>query len=194
MNYFLLSPRSAVSAAPAVFGLLLLASEPALAQTLKPGLWEISNKMQSASGQMEKAMADMQKQMAAMPPEQRKMMQDMMAKQGMAMNPGAGGAIAVKMCMTREMVERNELPSQQGDCKTTTSPRVGNTMKLSFVCTQPPSSGEGQVTFVSPEAYTAKMTLKSTVQGKPETMTMDGSGKWLSANCGAVKPMAVPAK
>ncbi len=184
------SKRLFFACRPFLVGLLLVAGQPALAQTLKPGLWEISNKMQSSSGEMEKAMADMQKQMAAMPPEQRKMMQDMMAKQGMAMSPGAGGAMAVKMCMTREMVERNELPSQQGDCKTTTSPRAGNTMKLSFVCTQPPSSGEGQVTFVNPEAYTSKMTLKSTVQGKPETMTMDGSGKWLSADCGNIKPIA----
>ena len=26
-------------------------------------------------------------------------------------------------------------------------------------------------------------------QGKPEKISMDGAGKWLSADCGAVKPM-----
>ncbi|MGC1173808.1 DUF3617 domain-containing protein [Polaromonas sp.] len=178
----------------AALALLALTAQPVMAQTLKPGLWEINNKMQSGSGQVEKAMADMQKQLASMPPEQRKMMQDMMAKQGMSMSPGAGGGMAVKVCMTRESIERNELGSQQGDCKTTTSPRMGNTMKMSFACTQPPSSGEGQVTFVSPEAYTMKMAMKSNVQGKPEIMTMDGGGKWLSADCGAIKPMAAPKK
>ncbi|OOG45128.1 DUF3617 domain-containing protein [Polaromonas sp. A23] len=177
----------------AALALLALFAQPVMAQTLKPGLWEINNKMQSGSGQVEKAMADMQKQMASMPPDQRKMMQDMMAKQGMSMAPGAGGMV-VKVCMTKESIERNELPSQQGDCKTTTTPRMGNTMKMSFVCTQPPSSGEGQVTFVSPEAYTMKMAMKTSVQGKPETMTMDGGGKWLSADCGNIKPMAVPKK
>ena len=175
-------------------GLLLLLAQPVAAQSLKPGLWEINNKMQSSSGQMEKSMAETQKQMAAMPPEQRKMMQDMLAKQGMSMGPGAGGNMAVKICMTKEMAERNELPAQQGDCKTTNSPRSGNTMKMSFACTQPPSSGEGTVTFVSPEAYTMKMTMKSMMQGKPETMTMDGGGKWLSADCGNIKPLAVPKK
>ena len=146
------------------------------------------------SGQLEKGMAEMQKEMAAMPPEQRKMMQDMMAKQGVSVGAGAPGMMAVKICMTKDMIERNELPSQQGDCKSNTSPRVGNTMKMSFVCAQPPSSGEGQVTFISPEAYTSKMAMKSTVQGKPETMTMDGSGKWLSADCGNIKPLAAPKK
>jgi hypothetical protein len=178
----------------AALALLALFIQPVMAQTLKPGLWEINNKMQTGSGQLEKAMADMQKQMAGMSPDQRKMMQDMMAKQGMSMAPGAGGGMAVKVCMTKESIERNELPSQQGDCKTTTTPRMGNTMKMSFVCTQPPSSGEGQVTFVSPEAYTMKMAMKTSVQGKPETMTMDGGGKWLSADCGNIKPLAAPKK
>ena len=49
------------------------------AQTLKPGLWEVTNKMQSSSGQMEQSMAQMQQQMASMPPEQRKMVEEMMA-------------------------------------------------------------------------------------------------------------------
>ncbi|MDP1740646.1 DUF3617 domain-containing protein [Polaromonas sp.] len=181
--------RTPPQLAASVLALLLLASPLAMAQNLKPGLWEINNKMQSGSGQLEKGMAEMQKQMAAMPPEQRKMMQDMMAKQGVALGAGGPGNIVAKICMTQDMIDRNELPAQQGDCKTSTSPRSGNTMKMSFVCTQPPSSGEGTVTYVSPEAYSMKMVMKSNVQGKPETMTMDGGGKWIASDCGTVKPI-----
>ena len=54
----------------------------ASAQTLKPGLWEVTNDMKTGSGQMEKGQIDIQKQMANMSPEQKKMVQDMMAKQG----------------------------------------------------------------------------------------------------------------
>lgn len=123
----------------------------AFAQSTKPGLWEISNKMSSSSGEIEKAMAEAQKQMANMPAEQRKMMMDMMAKQGVSM--GAGGAsTAVKVCLTKEMVDRNDFTQQSGDCKQTVSPRVGNTMKFSFACTNPQSSGEGQVTFNGSES------------------------------------------
>src|SRR5258706_9311672 len=82
----------------------------ASAQNLKPGLWEITNKMQTGSGQMEQQMAQMQQQMANMPPEQRKMMEEMMAQRGMKMGGGAGGGMTVKVCMTKEMVEKNELP------------------------------------------------------------------------------------
>ncbi len=173
---------------------LLVAYQPALAQSTKPGLWEITHKM-GGSAEMDQAMAQMQQQLASMPPAQRKQMEDMLAKQGMSMGASAGGGISVKVCMTREMAERNEMPqAQQGDCKSTASPRVGNTQKISFVCTQPPSSGEGQITFTSNEAYTMKMVTTTSVKGKPEKMTLDGSGKWLSADCGAVKPMAAPKK
>jgi len=165
----------------------------AAAQDLKPGLWEVSNKLQSASGEMDKAAAEMQQQMAGMPPEQRKMMEDMMAKQGVKMGAGGPGETSAKVCMTKEMVERNEVPAQQGNCKTTSHPRTGNTMKLAFTCTDPPSSGDGVYTIVSPEAYTMKLVLRSTAQGKPEAMNMDASGKWLGADCGKVKPMRSPA-
>ncbi len=164
----------------------------AQAQTMKPGLWEMQTKMQSGSGEIEKAMAQMQQQMASMTPEQRKMMQDMMSKQGVGIGAGGAGGpggMSVKICMTKEMVERNEIPAQQGDCKNTSSARSGNTMKFAFSCTKPPSSGEGEVTFVSPQAYTSKMTINTTASGKPERMNMESQGKWVSAECGAIKPV-----
>jgi hypothetical protein len=164
------------------------------AQSMKPGLWEITSKMQSGSGQMERQMAQAQERMANLPPDQRKMMEEMMARQGVKMGTAGGGGMTMKVCMTKEMVERSEMPSQQrGDCKTTSQSRSGNTMKMAFACTNPPSSGEGQFTFNGSEGYTMKMAVNTTVQGKPETMNMDASGKWLGADCGDVKPM-VPRK
>lgn len=165
----------------------------ASAQELKPGLWEVTSTMTSASGELEKANAQMQKELAGMPAEQRKMMEDMMAKQGVKMGAGGPGEMISKTCMTAEMIERNEIPVQQGKCKTTAKPRSGNTTKMSFVCTDPPSSGEGQLTIASPVAYTSKLVVRTTAQGKPETMNMDASGKWLGADCGSIKPMASPA-
>lgn len=165
------------------------------AQALKPGLWEVTHKVNSGNTQTDQQMAQLQKQMAAMPPAQRKQMEEMMAKQGTQM-PGAapGGGMSMKMCMTREMAERNEIPAQQGDCKTTQQSRSGNTMKMAFACTNPPSSGEGQYTFTSPEAYSMKMAVSTTVQGKAQKMNMEGSGKWLGADCGNVKPITPPKK
>lgn len=180
---------------PARLTAFLLATPLALAahaQAIKPGLWELSNKMQSSSGQMEQAMAQAQQHMASMPPEQRKKMEEMLAKQGVALG-STPGSNSVKICISREMAERNEMPAQQqGDCKTTVQPRSGNTMKMSYTCTTPPSSGEGEYTIVSPEAYTSRMVSTTMVQGKPEKVTMQAAGKWLSADCGALKPLAAP--
>ena len=164
---------------------------PAGAQALKPGLWEVTNKMQSGSGQMENAMSQMQKQLASMPPEQRKMIEDQMAKSGVKMATGGpAGGMSVQICMTKEMTERNEVPAQRGDCKSTTQARAGNTMKMAFTCTNPSSSGEGEVTFAGSEAYSSRMTVSTQVDGKPEKMTMEGSGKWVGADCGIIKPLA----
>jgi hypothetical protein len=168
-------------AAAAVLALAL----PAGAQTMKPGLWEMNNK--TSGGQMDQTMAELQKQMAEMPPEQRKQMQAAMAKQGIQMMPGAGGGMVVQMCLTREMVERNDVPMDKG-CTTTRNERSGGKMRFAFTCSNPPSSGEGEASF-TPDSYTSRMTLKTIVDGKAETMTMEGRGRWVKADCGEVKPM-----
>jgi hypothetical protein len=159
------------------------------AQSLKPGLWEINQKMQMSGAQGDR-MAQMQQQMANMPPEQRKMMEEMMAKQGVKMGQGGpgGGGMSIQMCMTKEMAEHNEVQAQRGDCKTTQQSRSGSTMKMAFTCTNPPSSGEGEVTFASPESYHMKMMVNTQVEGKPQKMNMDATGKWLGSDCGNIKP------
>ena len=159
------------------------------AQTIKPGLWEISNNVQSGGQDLTAAVVAMQKQMAAMPPEQRKMMQDMMAKQGMQMGNGGAGGMSIRICLTQDMVEHNEVaPKQQGDCTHTTSPRVGSTLKYAFKCSKPASSGQGEVTFTSPEAYSMKMSMTTAERN----MEMQATGKWLGTQCGDIKPTLVP--
>ncbi len=189
--------KSNISVARAALGALttaaLLSAAGASAQTLKPGLWEMANKVKSSNGQMEQAMAQAQAQMANMPPAQRKMIEDMMAKQGVGLAPGGG--TSARICLTREMVEQNGIPAQaQGDCKSTNAPRIGNSMKVSFSCTNPPSRGEGTVTFLGPESYAVQMAMTSVVNGKQEKIDLDSTSKWVSADCGAIKPLALPPK
>ena len=140
----------------------------------------------------DKAMADMQKQMASMPPEQRKRMEAMMGKQGINLS-GPGGAMVMKTCITKEMLAQSQLPMQtQGNCTSTTSEKTSTSMKFKYVCTNPTSTGEGLFTFQNDSSYTSKMTVTSTEQGKPQTTTMEGAGKWLGADCGTIKPLAPP--
>ena len=165
----------------------------AQAQTQAPGLWEHAISMKSQDGQMDKAMAEMQKQLASMPPDQRKQMEAAMAGRGGA-GMGAGGR-SMKVCLTKEQAERPpEARMNQGECTQKDVQRSGKTVKFKFECTKPPSSGEGEMTFISDKAYTGHQVVTSQVAGKPQQMTMEMQGKWLATDCGDVKPRPTPAK
>jgi len=171
---------------------LALAAVAAHAQTQAPGLWEHSVAMKSDDGRMDKAMAEMQKQLAAMPPDQRQQMEAMMASRGVKM--GAGGT-TMKVCITKEQAQRPpEARMGQGHCTQKDVQRSGNTMKFKFECTQPPSTGEGEMTFTSDKAYSGRTVVTSQAEGKPQQTTVEMQGKWLAADCGDVKPRPTPAK
>jgi len=158
---------------------------------LQPGLWEQTMTMKSSSGEMEAKMAQMQQQLAAMPPEQRKMVEDMMAKQGVGMG-GGGRPTTIKMCVSAEQAERAELPQQDGNCKQEMVERSGGTVKYRFSCTgDHPSSGEGEYTMTDPNNYSGKATVLTQVKGKPEKLDMTSTGKWVGADCGNIKPRVV---
>jgi hypothetical protein len=162
----------------------------ASAQSTKPGLWETSSKVQAAAGsEMAKGMAEAQKAMANLPPEQRKQMQAMMAKQGMSMDMGNDGTVNMKLCVTPEMVNRPPI-EQRKDCTYNTPTRVGNNQKFSFKCSNG-ASGDGDITY-SGDSYVSKMNITTPRNGKNETLTINGTGKYLGANCGDVKPFALP--
>ena len=176
--------RLVLATAPLV---LVASGAGAQPHTMKPGLWEHSFTMKSQSGQMEQGMAELQKQLAAMPPEKRKQMEQMMAQSGVAMGAKVN---VIKVCITPEDAARMEVPKYNDQCKQEVTQRSASTLKFKFTCTgQPPTSGEGEVTFNSPTAYTSKSVVNTRVDGKPERMTMDQAGKWLAADCGAVKPI-----
>ena len=81
------------------------------------------------------------------------------------------------MSLTKEMIERSQMPEQtQGDCTSTTSNKTSTGMTFKFTCASPPSSGEGHYTFMGDSAYSVIMKIYSPQQGKPVITTMDSSG------------------
>jgi hypothetical protein len=156
---------------------------------IKPGLWENTTKM-SGSPEMEAAMAEMQKQLAAMPPDQRRAMQDMMARQGVQMGAGPGGAMTTRICLTREMIQSDDwAKGERGDCSHGPVQKSGNTWRMTFSCPKPPTQGEAVTTIVSDSAYTSRITMNSTENGKPVRQVIDNSSRWLGADCGNVRPI-----
>jgi hypothetical protein len=187
-----------------LLSLAAIACAPAAAQSMKPGLWEVNNRMDGAGDPRMQEMAKAQKadisamqaQMAKMPPEQRKAMEAMMSKLGQGSLIDKDG-MTLKVCVTPEMAAGNLLAEQQREhCTNTRSPVVGGMMKISYVCTKPASSGQGTVTFSGNSAYSMNMTMHITEGGRNQTTSMASKGKWLAASCGDVKPppMRAPAK
>jgi hypothetical protein len=176
----------------AALSLCALAAQPALAQNFKPGLWETNNKMGSGTGKLQAAMSMVQQQMAGMSPEQRGKIEGMMAKQGVLIS---NDGVLAKVCITPAMAANQQLPIQQpgkGNCYYQHAPMVGNTMKYSFSCSNPQGSGDGSATFSSPTAYTSATRVTTNATGASETVNIESTGRWLGADCGAVKPITLP--
>jgi hypothetical protein len=170
----------------AAFAFSLALMPAAQAQRIAPGLWEQAATVKMAGGQMEAALAEAQKELAQLPPEQRKMAQDMMARQGM----GAGGAsqTTTRICITKAQAERDELARPEDGCRNDSIQRSGNTVRVKFSCGAR-GNGEAVYTLASEKSYRGRTLFNAMVDGRPERMDMALSGKWISADCGSVKPL-----
>jgi hypothetical protein len=161
---------------------------PVAAQDMKPGLWEQTNNASYSDGKVQANMSDIQKMLANLSPEQRQSVQQMMQKNGVQMDL-ANGAMNSKLCITREMIERKEVPIQEGDCSTRMTPSGANTLHVAFSCTRPHARGEGEMTVDTPSTYHARMQIHN--QDQPnQVVNMDVAGRWLAADCGSVRPAA----
>lgn len=177
----------------------LLALPAQAALQMKPGLWETRFKTQAGSPGANAAMDMLREHMANMTPEQRKQMEAALARHGGGMtmpNMEADGSVVTRICVTQDMIAKSQLPTQpaQGGCTFKNSPVAGNTLTVTFSCKNPPATGQTRVVMQSDSAYTATMTSTSTLEGHTENIKAEGTGKWLSADCGAVKPAAAAAK
>jgi len=181
---------------------------------MKPGLWEHSFKfsedsLSSATGmqkeQMTHAMDEMKKQMANLPPEQRKMMEDMMARQGIKLTDqgiemaAQGVKISkdgtkVKACITQAEIDKGEMPQVDEGCEQSITQVSPVRLKVSYACKgEHPSRGEGEITFQSNKSYTGKMKVTSEINNKEQVIEGETTGKWLSADCGNIKPQSLKA-
>ncbi|MGY4828413.1 DUF3617 domain-containing protein [Sphaerotilaceae bacterium SBD11-9] len=172
--------------------LLTACSLSALAQNaagpkIEAGLWEINIGIKSQSGKAEAAMKQAQAQIARLPPDQRKAVEEMMASQGVRLGDSTS---TVKACISKEDADRGEVPQQAGDCTQQVLERSPNSMKVKFACTTtPPAKGEAVVSFQGPTAYTSQAVVDTEVLGEAERVNVDQTGRWLGAECGAVKAL-----
>ena len=164
---------------------LLAQAEP----HLRPGLWEETVTVKSDNAQANAAMEQMKARMAAMPPEQREAVEKMMASHGVGM--GSGAPNTIRVCVTKEQVERGFKPEDNGHCSRTNVSSSGNTTSFDFACKSEHSSvtGHGSFTAQGDSAFTAATTADNVSPKMTMHIQSEITGRFVSADCGDVKPM-----
>ena len=158
---------------------LALCLLPALAtaQAIQPGLWEISSSNMQVGGQALPGMETMLEQMKNLPPEQRQMMERMLAEQGVQL-----GDKGVRVCMSEAQIKAEDIPLQdpKSGCSHEITERSAERWKFRFSC--PDGQGEGETHFVSDREFTTQ--VNGTYGG--QSSSMQSHARWGSADCGGL--------
>lgn len=156
--------------------LLPLASS---ATEIQPGLWEISSNNMQVDGQALPGMETMLAQMKNLPPEQRQMMEQMLAQQGVQL-----GDQGVRVCMSEAQIKTQQIPLQdpESGCRHEITERSAELWKFRFSC--PDGQGEGETRFVSDREFTTQ--VQGTYGGR--NSSMQSHARWVSADCGGLQP------
>ncbi len=180
---------------------LLVAAVAALAAAgvsaephMRPGLWEETVTVKSDNAQANAAMEQMKEKMASMPPEQRAAIEKMMASHGVGVAAGAPNTIRV--CVTQAQVDRGFKPEDNGRCSRTNVSTSGNVTNFDFACKSERSSvtGHGRFTAMGDSAFAVSTTADNVSPKMTMHMQSDIAGKFISSDCGDVKPVEMPAQ
>ena len=158
-------------------GVAALVSPLAQAEQILPGLWEVSSSSMQLDGQQLPAMQQMLEQLENLPAEQRQMMQEMLAKQGVAL-----GKQGVRVCLSEEQVKARRLPiEQEAGCTQEITDSSEDHWTFRYQC--PTSKGEGVTRFLSDKAFTTE--VKSTIQSDKgvQNAEVKSHARWVAADC-----------
>lgn len=149
---------------------------------MRPGLWEITTT------------SDLLLLVPHIPADQMQGIKDLAKDYGFEMPQIENGAAISNTCITQEMANQKNppifYPNQLG-CTTKNSTRTGNNYKMDFTCASAGLQGDGiaEGAIISPENFSGQTKFKGVAQGNPVNEQADINGKWVSASCGAVKPL-----
>lgn len=173
---------------------LFMASAGALTATaqeappIKPGLWQVHSE-RTVDGQKAPPIAT---GLDKLPPEARKQVEAMMKQRGVDMSGGGGD---IKLCLSKESLDQNLWLGRQEKvgphaCKTDILSRSSSRWTWHSSCPDPQSETDGEALFNGPESYTIKVATTMTLKGETRKTNMVNTSKWLSADCGGLKPIS----
>ena len=146
---------------------------------IKPGLWQIKVE-RDVDGQ--KA-PDMSEHLKNMPPEQRAQMEAMLKQRGVDVSGNV-----MKVCQTREMLDTRKFVNPMPDCKTTFSTQNDSAWKSHTSCGQLHLESDSEVLFANSENYSVKTVSVTRTGSRTINSNMTRTAKWLSSECGDIKP------
>ena len=179
--------RLLVACAVALPATLVLAQQP----HIRPGLWEESVSIKTDDPKANAAIEQMKERMASMPPEQRAAMEKMMASHGMGMT---GTPSAMRVCITKEQIARGFHPEDHGHCSRANVATSGSVTKFDFACQSEHSNvtGHGTFTEMGDTAFAVNSVADTVSDKRTMHIQSDMTGKFVSSDCGDVKPMEPP--
>ena len=202
---------AAISAAPAIsmlstarwagfLGSTLLVAQafaaPNLGMGIQPGLWEAKATQQVVDGhdvqaKMAAAQQEMAQMLKNMPPAQRQQME-----KAMGARMTAGGT--TQICISPAMAAMDKpLPSKDMQCDSIKTQRKGNSLDYEINCKSASHSikGKGKSTFTATSMKTQMdMQTQDNKSGQQHRMQTASEMRFLSADCGTIKPLDALAK
>jgi hypothetical protein len=159
---------------------------------LKTGEWEYTVTMQMTGMPQQTAKQMPQippEQLAKLPPDQRAQVEAMMQKAG-GMASGQPTTTTNKNCVKKEdLVKLNPMGNDDKSCKMTVVNSSRSKLEAKVDCDSPGNKSSSSVTIEASSSESSKFKVVSTgtSNGRPMNMTVNGTGKWLSATCTETK-------
>ena len=152
---------------------------------LKTGEWEYSVTMQMpgmpqpSAGQVPQIPPE---QLAKLPPDQRAKVEAALKQAG---NMAAGKPMVSKNCVKKEDLTNFNPGGMSKSCKITVTSSSATRFEAKVDCDGPDNKSTGTIVAeaLSPESMKFNVVSKGTNSGQPVNMTVNGTGKWLSAAC-----------
>ena len=148
---------------------------------MRPGLWEITTT------------SDLFR-LARITQDGLQNLKDLAEQYGVDISQLPMGEASSQVCVSKETANADDIPvfyQAELGCSTKNATRNGNRYRFDFVCSSSELKGNGTAegTFTTPQSFSGRSQFKGVAQGIPVHEQADLSGRWVSADCGAVKPM-----
>ena len=147
---------------------------------MRPGLWQVTTS------------SDLLLLVPHIPAEQMQSITNLAKEYGLELPQMEMGAAVSQACVTQEMSAQKTLPVLAQNalgCVSKNASRTGNNYKAEFICDSPELKGSifAEATITGAESFTGKTQFIGTAQGNALNEKADIFGKWINADCGAVK-------